>query len=160
MAGNQVKKTVVVFQKGSVKLLIKWQETIEQLLADQKMTNLGDKINAFNRFLANLAKNIYNNGVQQHLLFEESRVAEKRRTETTATADLSQSHNMGMNALGQITFPAEAYTIQQNWLQLHVRKPLEMTVRSFQFCIEEINTMLLQFPGDRGQKAVSLTKSS
>ena len=83
---------------------------------------------------------------------------EKQHADITATADLSQSHNMGINALGQITFPAEAYTMQRNWLQLHVRKPLEMTVRSFQFRIEEINTMLLQFPGDRGQKAVSLNE--
>ena len=75
-----------------------------------------------------------------------------------ATADLSQSHNMGINALGQITFPSEAYTIQQNWLQLHVCKPLEMTVCTFQFCIKEINTMLLQFPGNRGQAAVCLNK--
>ena len=131
---------------------------MKQLLTDQKVTNVGDKINAFNRILANSAKNIYNNGVQQFFLLKELRAAEKRHTDTTATADLNQSHNMGMNTLGQITFPAEAYTIQRNWLQLHVRKPLEMTVRSFQFCIEKINTMLLQFLGNRSQKAVSLNK--
>ena len=63
-AGNQIKKTVAVFCKGLVELLIKWRETIEQLLTDQKVTDVGDKINAFNRVLANPAKNIYNNGVQ------------------------------------------------------------------------------------------------
>ena len=65
---------------------------------------------------------------------------------------------MGMNALGQITFPSEAYTIQRNWLQLHVCKPLKMTVRNFQFRIKEINSMLVQLPKDMGQTAVCLNE--
>ena len=63
-----------------------------------------------------------------------------------------------MDNLGQITFPFKAYTIQRNWLQLQVCKPLEMTVRTFQFRIKEINLMLVQFPGNMGQMAICLNK--
>ena len=157
-AGNRVKKDVVVFGKGSVELLIKWREAMEQLLNDQKVVDLQDRINAFNRVLKNPAKNIYNNGIHQHRMLADAKVAEARRADPTVAADYTESHVMGMNALGQVTFPSEAYTIQRNWLQLHVRKPLEVTVRNFQFRIEEINTMLIQFPGDRGQRAVSLNE--
>ena len=76
-------------------------------------------------------------------------MADAHRVDPSVAPDYTQSHNMGMNALGQVTFPAEAYTIQRNWLQLHVRKPLEVTVRNFQFGVKEINTMLVQFSGDR-----------
>ena len=34
-AGNRVKKAIMVFGKGSVELLIKWRESMEQLLTDQ-----------------------------------------------------------------------------------------------------------------------------
>ena len=69
---------------------------MEQLLADQKVTNVGNKINDFNRVLTNPKKNIYNNGVKQHCLIKELQAAEKQRTDNTAMENLSQSHNMGM----------------------------------------------------------------
>ena len=58
--------------------------------------------------------------------------------------------------LGQIVFLQEAYTVQKTCLQLHVRKPLEMLVRNFQFRIKEINLFLEQFPAAQGQLAVKL----
>ena len=113
-AGNRVKKDVIVFGKGSVELLIKWRETMEQLLKDQKVKEIQDWINAFNRVLRNPAKSIYNNGINQHRLLQDAKVAEARRADPSVTLDYTQSHNMGMNALGQVIFPAEAYTIQRN----------------------------------------------
>ena len=104
---NRVKKALVVFSKGSVELLIKWREAMEQLLADQKVTNLQDKINAYKRVLKNPAKNIYNNGIHQFRLLADAKAAEARRTNPAAVADYDESHNMGMNSLGQVTFPAE-----------------------------------------------------
>ena len=102
----------MVFGKGSVELLIKWRESMEQLLTDQKVVVIANKINAFNRVLSNLSKNIFNNGIQQFRLLEEAQAREAQITDPTAAPDYGQSHNMGMNALGQITFPSEAYTIQ------------------------------------------------
>ena len=47
-AGNRVKKNIIVFGKGSVELLIKWRKAMEQLLSEQKVTEIVDKISAFN----------------------------------------------------------------------------------------------------------------
>ena len=115
-AGNCVKKYVIVFGKGSVELLIKWREAMEQLLKDQKVSSMQDWIGAFNRVLKTPAKNIYNNGINQHRLMQDAKVAEARRADPSVAPDYTQSHNMGMNALSQVTFPSEAYTIQRNWL--------------------------------------------
>ena len=112
--GNQVKKSIIVFGKGSVELLIKWREAMEQLLAEQKVTEFTDKISAFNRMLSNPAKNVYNNGIQQFCLVQDARAVEARLTNPTAAPDYKESHNMDMNALGQITFSSKAYTIQRN----------------------------------------------
>ena len=116
-----------------------------------------DKSNAYNRVLK-YPQNIYNHKIQQLCLIADNKATESFCTDTSDFIDYTESYNMRINALGQVTFLAEAYTIQRNWLQLHVRKPLEMTVRNFQFWIEEINTMLVQFSGDRGQKAVRLNE--
>ena len=62
----------MAFDKGSVELLIKWRKAMEQLLAEQKVVVIADKINAFNRVLSNPAKNIYNNGIKQFQLLEDA----------------------------------------------------------------------------------------
>ena len=83
-AGNRVKKNINVFKKGSVKLLIKWSKAMEQLLAKQKVTEIADRISAFNQVLSNPAKNLYNNVIQQFRLLQDARAVEARRTNPTA----------------------------------------------------------------------------
>ena len=145
-AGNQVKKNVVVFRKGSVELLIRWRESMHQLLADQGVTAKQDIINAHNRVLGNPSKNVYNNGVQQFKNTEDARVATARLTTPNKQQNYNGAHEAGLACIAIITIPSEAYTVQRNWLQLHVRKPIDMTVRNFQFQIEKINLMMAMFP--------------
>ena len=104
------------------------------------------------------SKNVYNNGIQQFRLVQDARAVEACRINPITAPNYKESHNMGMNALGQITFPSKAYTIQRNWLQLHVCKPLKMTVRNFQFRIKEINSMLVQFPATWARRPFVSTK--
>ena len=60
--------------------------------------------------------------------------------------------------MGKIVFPDEAYAAQRTWLQLTVRKPLDMTVRSFVARMETINGYLPAFPTSTGQPAAMLSE--
>ena len=44
--GNKIKKDVVVFKHGKVEELLKWQESIIEVLTEQKVTNYVDIIAA------------------------------------------------------------------------------------------------------------------
>ena len=73
--GNKVKKDVVVFKHGAVEEFLKWKESIEDVLKEQNITNIINTIAAFNRVLANPAKNHYNNAINQAKQEEDRRVA-------------------------------------------------------------------------------------
>ena len=64
----------------------------------------------------------------------------------------------GLRAFTLIIFPDKAYSAQRTWMTLIVRKPLEMTIRSFMYRIEQINEYLPHFPGAPGQPAVKLNE--
>ncbi len=156
--GNKVKKDIIVFKHGTVEELLLWKNSIENVLNEQGVTGTTNIISTFNRVLGNPAKNHYNNGVQQARHAEDRRVATEAAAGRAAVTNYTNTHAAGLQAIGQMIFPDEAYTAQRTWLQLTVRKPIDMTIRAFVFRIETINDYLPAFPTTSGQVAVALNE--
>ena len=60
--GNKVKKDVPVFA-GSVETFLKWQDNIDGVIKEQKLTTADQKIAHYKRVLKNPTHNHYNNSL-------------------------------------------------------------------------------------------------
>ena len=118
--GNKVKKDIIVFKHGTVEELLLWKNSIENVLNEQGVTGTTNIISTFNRVLGNPAKNHYNNGIQQARHAEDRRVATEAAAGRAAVTNYTNTHAAGLQAIGQMIFPDEAYTAQRTWLQLTV----------------------------------------
>ena len=87
-----------------------------------------DKVSAYNRVLGNPAKNHYNLAIQIAQQAKDRRVKAIIDAGGQATANYTSLHGKGLMGMVKHIFPNKAYTAQRTWLQLTVRKPLEMTI--------------------------------
>ena len=155
--GNKVKKDVVVFKHGKVEEFLCWKASVKDVLTKQKVVSPTDVIAAYHRVLGNPAQNNYNNAVTTAKRAEDARIKTINDNGGTKSSNYAKAHLAGLKAIEAQIFPDKAYAAQRTWLQLTLRKPLEMTIRSFVVRVETINNYLPSFPTVSGQMAQMLS---
>ena len=120
--------SVNTFETGTPEELLDFVENVSKVIVGQNATTGPPKYALMRRMLKGDAKAAFNAGA------------------TAAGAETNVNFNTSVNALIRHVFPSRSLALQKRVMRRYMRKPKEMTMRTFMARIVEINNKLSKFP--------------
>ena len=131
------KKWVARFSEGSVSDWIKTMKDLEELWYKNSVDNPGDRVATVQTILRDDALEQFNAGLE---IIEEEYEGEGNYE--LIHADVKKA----INNVSLSVFPHRALETQKRWMRRHMKKPHNMSYRTMQSKVTNMNSALLKFP--------------
>jgi len=121
--------SVPYFSTGTCEEWLKFRDNVEKVLLGQHVTTGPAKFTMARRLLIGDALSVFNSALLE-----------------LGVNETNQSYELCMDALGRHVFPKRASQLQKRYMRRFIRKPADMTTKTFAARLQELNTYLPKFP--------------